>query len=71
MRRAIEDAGYVSEQQEELLKQVGALSPQSTMLRELAGSQQDLMNATTGPSEYHLRVGEIVALCGGRVAVAG
>ncbi|MBD3403336.1 hypothetical protein GF420_10610 [candidate division GN15 bacterium] len=48
MRRAIEDANYLSEKQEELLNRVGELAPRSATMRDLATSQQDLQGACNG-----------------------
>lgn len=48
MRRALEDANYLSQKQEELLEQVNALAPRSSMMRQMAASQQDLLSACNG-----------------------
>ncbi|MCB2231062.1 hypothetical protein KQH82_10140 [bacterium] len=48
MRRALEDANYLSEKQEDLLERVNELAPRSAMMREMAASQQDLMSACNG-----------------------
>ncbi|MEW5993492.1 MAG: DUF4175 family protein [Candidatus Zixiibacteriota bacterium] len=48
MRMAIDDANYLSQQQEELLKEAAAVNPQSVMLREMASVQQDLAASCSG-----------------------
>ncbi|HOZ07841.1 MAG TPA: hypothetical protein PKW75_06100, partial [candidate division Zixibacteria bacterium] len=48
MRLAIDDANYLSQSQEELLKRAAEVTTQSDILRELAQSQQDLMTACSG-----------------------
>ncbi|MEW6051332.1 MAG: DUF4175 family protein [Candidatus Zixiibacteriota bacterium] len=48
MRRAIDDANYLSKSQEELLKEAAAMSPQSSMMRDLAQQQQDLSASCSG-----------------------
>jgi len=48
MRMAMDDANYLSQQQEEILKKDAALSFQSMILRDMAGKQQDLMSACQG-----------------------
>ncbi len=48
MRRALEDANYLSQKQEDLLSRVDELAPRSAMMREMALSQQDLMAACSG-----------------------
>jgi len=48
MRASIDDANYLSRNQEELLKQSATLDPQSIMLRDMATQQQDLAKACNG-----------------------
>lgn len=48
MRRAIDDANYLSQKQEELLKEAATLNPSSVVIRDLAKSQQDLQNSCSG-----------------------
>ncbi len=48
MKRAIDDANYLSRKQEELLKKAATINPQSVVLRELAASQQDLISSCSG-----------------------
>ena len=48
MRASIDDANYLSRNQEELLKKAATLDPQSTMLRDLAAEQQDLAKSCNG-----------------------
>ncbi|MFH1374268.1 MAG: DUF4175 family protein [bacterium] len=48
MRMAIDDANYLSQRQEELLKQAAMVDPRSIVLRDLASSQQDLASSCQG-----------------------
>ncbi|MGH8014719.1 MAG: DUF4175 family protein [Candidatus Zixiibacteriota bacterium] len=48
MRAAIDDANYLSRNQEELLDQSAMLDPQSLMLRDMASKQQDLAKSCNG-----------------------
>lgn len=48
MRRAIEDANYLSQEQEELMEEATELNPRSMMTQEVTTSQQDLITATEG-----------------------
>ncbi len=48
MRMAIDDANYLSQRQEELLKQAAMMDPRSIILRDLASSQQDLASSCSG-----------------------
>ncbi len=48
MRASIDDANYLSRNQEELLKQSARLDPQSAMLRDMASQQQDLAKSCNG-----------------------
>jgi len=48
LRRAIDDANYLSENQEELLKDVAAMKSTSAVLRDMAAGQQDLRSSCSG-----------------------
>lgn len=48
MRRAIEDANYLSQNEEELLREAAAIDPRSLALHEVAKSQQDVTAACSG-----------------------
>ncbi len=48
MRRAMDDANYLSKSQEELLKNAADLDPRSSVLRDLAQNQQDLSSSCSG-----------------------
>jgi len=48
MRRAIDDANYLSKSQEELLKEAAALSPQTATMNDLAEKQQELSSSCSG-----------------------
>ena len=48
MRRAIEDANYLSREQEGLMEEAEALNPRSMMTQDVTASQQDLITATEG-----------------------
>jgi hypothetical protein len=48
MRMALDDANYLSHQQEDLELQAATIDPVSTMLREMATAQQDLISACSG-----------------------
>ncbi len=48
MRAAVDDANYLSRNQEELLKRSAMLDPQSMMFRDMATEQQDLAKACNG-----------------------
>ncbi len=48
MKAAIDDANYLSNNQEELLKEAANISPTSMVLREMAANQQDLLNSCKG-----------------------
>ena len=48
MKAAIDDSNYLSNNQEELLKRAGEISPTSMVLREMAANQQDLKSACKG-----------------------
>lgn len=48
MRRAIDDANYLSRSQEDLLREAAVLSPRSTMIREIAGDQQEIARSSEG-----------------------
>ncbi|MBK7140506.1 MAG: hypothetical protein IPH75_00325 [bacterium] len=48
MRRAIDDANYLSSNQESLLKEAAEISPQSMVMRDMAEKQQDLTSASNG-----------------------
>ena len=48
LRRVINDANYLSRNQERMYDETGELGPRSTALRELAGEQMTLMEAVTG-----------------------
>jgi hypothetical protein len=48
MRKAIDAAGYLSEHQEDLLKEAASVAPRSMVSRDLAATQQDLAQATEG-----------------------
>lgn len=48
MRRAIEDANYLSREQEGLMEDAGELNPRSVMTEEVTTSQQDLLASTQG-----------------------
>jgi len=48
MRAALDDANYLSQNQEELLKKAGDITPSSIVLREMAAAQQDLSAACNG-----------------------
>jgi hypothetical protein len=47
-RRAIEDATYLSREQEELLSELENMSARSEIAREMAGEQQDLLSSCRG-----------------------
>jgi hypothetical protein len=48
MRRAIDDANYLSQSQEGLLNDAASLDPRSAMQREMAARQQELKSACNG-----------------------
>jgi hypothetical protein len=48
MRTALRDANHLSNEQEQLLKEAAAMDRRSTMLRELAPRQQDLISSCNG-----------------------
>ena len=48
MRAAIDDANYLSHNQEDLLKESNMLDPQSMMMRDMAQQQQELARACSG-----------------------
>ncbi len=48
MRAALDDANYLSENQEDLLKESGTVNPNSVVMRDLATAQQDLLNSCSG-----------------------
>lgn len=48
MRRAIEDANYLSREQEGLMEEAEELNPRSVMTQDVTASQQDLISATEG-----------------------
>ena len=48
MRAAVDDANYLSRNQEELLEQSAMLDPRSMMLRDMASKQQDLSKSCNG-----------------------
>lgn len=48
MRRAIEDANYLSREQEGLMSEAGKLNPRSVMTEDVTTSQQDLLTSTHG-----------------------
>jgi hypothetical protein len=48
MRRAIEDANYLSREQEDLMEEASDLNPRSVMTQGVTTSQQDLIAATEG-----------------------
>ncbi|PWB73443.1 hypothetical protein C3F09_05255, partial [candidate division GN15 bacterium] len=48
MKRAIEDANQLSQDQEELLKQAAGMDPNSIVMRDMAVNQQDLASACEG-----------------------
>jgi hypothetical protein len=48
MRMALDDANYLSYQQEDLQQQAAMIDPASIMLRDMAAAQQDLISACSG-----------------------
>ncbi len=48
MRKALDDANYLSKNQEDLLNESGNINPTSLALKEIAKSQQDLMSSCNG-----------------------
>ncbi len=48
MRLAVDDANYLSRSQEDLLKKAAEMAAQSDVLKELAQSQKDLVDASAG-----------------------
>ena len=48
MRRAIDDANYLSKNQEELIREAAEMDPNSMILRDMAEKQQDLSAASNG-----------------------
>jgi hypothetical protein len=48
LRRAIDDANYLSKGEEELAKEAAAIDPRSIVLRDVARSQQDLKSSCAG-----------------------
>lgn len=48
MRRAIDDANYLSKNQEELFKEAAQMDPNSLLMRDMAEKQQDLSAASNG-----------------------
>ena len=48
LRRAIDDANYLSENQEELLRDIAAMRSTSEVLRDMAAGQQDLRSSCSG-----------------------
>jgi myosin heavy subunit len=48
MRRAIDDANYLSKNQEELLKEAAQMDPNTLLMRDMAEKQQDLSAASNG-----------------------
>ena len=59
MRMAIDDANYLSKDQEELLKKAAELAPNSVMLQEMAASQQDLSGACNGLKRRIVELGKV------------
>ncbi|MDH4157560.1 MAG: hypothetical protein OEW00_09835 [candidate division Zixibacteria bacterium] len=59
MRMAIDDANYLSKDQEELLKRAAELAPNSLMLQEMAASQQDLAGACNGLKRRIAELGKV------------
>ncbi len=58
MRMAIEDANYLSREQEELLRQAAAINPRSMVLREMTAAQQDLATSCSGLKNRIARLGK-------------
>ena len=48
MRRALEDANFLSKSQEEMMNQAAAMDPRSMVMHDMAKSQQDLAAACNG-----------------------
>lgn len=48
MKRTLEDANYLSENQEKLMNDAAAIDPRSVVMRDMAQSQQDLAGACNG-----------------------
>jgi hypothetical protein len=48
MRKAIDDANYLSKSQEDLLKEAAQMDPASVAMRDMAATQQDLMSSCSG-----------------------
>ena len=59
MRRAIDDANYLSENQEELLKEVAAMKSTSEVLRDMAVDQQDLRSSCSGLKNNIAELGKV------------
>ncbi len=58
IRRAIDDANYLSQGQEELIRKAAAMDPRSLVLREVAVSQQDLSSACSGLKNSIVELGK-------------
>ena len=58
MRRSIDDANHLSQNQETLLREAAAVSRRSAMLQELAQSQQNLKRSCTGLSNRLREIGK-------------
>ena len=48
MRRALEDANYLSQNQEKMMEQAAAMDPRSVVMRDMAQAQQDLAASCDG-----------------------
>ncbi len=48
MRRALEDANFLSKSQEEMMTAAASMDPQSMLMHDMAKSQQDLLSACNG-----------------------
>ncbi|MFZ5980288.1 MAG: DUF4175 family protein [Candidatus Zixiibacteriota bacterium] len=59
MRRAIDDANYLSNKQEELLKEAASMNPGSVVVRDLASAQQDIMSSCAGLKNTIAELGKV------------
>jgi len=59
MRRAIDDANYLSEKQEDLLKEAASMNPHSVVVRDLAGVQQDIQSSCAGLKNTIAELGKV------------
>ncbi len=59
MRKAIDDANYHSQKQEDLLKRAAELSPQSAVLEQAARAQQELTDACKGLGQRIAELGQV------------